>query len=277
MKSEAEIKHEIVQCGRRLYDKGFVAANDGNISVRLDSGFFLITPSGLCKGDLRMTDILKVDRHGTVMEGLRKPTTEMKMHLAIYSARPDVQSVVHAHPAYATAFATAGVSLDACISPEIITTIGAVPLIPFALPSTDELAAAVAPVFNKTDAALLASHGVVTAGDSVWNAYYKLERIEHYAQIVFISQYLGGAKILDKPAVDSLNALRTIYGTAEDHHLKCVSCMDNCVGDSCCKYTFNRTGADSPTCRFQPISRTTATEVELSGLIATIISELFKA
>jgi L-fuculose-phosphate aldolase len=277
MKSESEIKYEIVHSGHRLYEKGFVAANNGNISVRLDSGLFLVTPSGICKGDLRLQDILKVDRNGLCIEGNLKPTTELKMHLEIYRVRPDISSVVHAHPVYSTAFAAARIPLDQCILPEMITTIGAVPLAPFALPSTDAMADSIAPIFEKTDAALLASHGVVTAGNSVWSAYYKMERIEHYAQILFISKYLGGPRALDKQTVTHLDTLREKYGTDDDHHLDCKNCEDDCVGFTCCNFN---TAKNFPEIKPSIISSSPVTNPDrndyLSVMISGIISDLNK-
>lgn len=236
MTEELRIKQDILECGRRLYDKGMVAANDGNISVRLNDNEILSTPTGRSKGFMQIDELVKIDWQGRIIEGSHRPSTEMLMHLAIYQARPDVQAVVHAHPVYATGFATANLALDQCVAAEIITTIGSIPLARYGTPSTHELSDAVVEVMKNADACLMTNHGVVTCGKNVFDAYYKLERVEHYAHIIFVSRLLGGEKLLTRADVEKLNAIRSTYGTQSDANPGCRVCEDSCVGSDCSCY-----------------------------------------
>ena len=209
--TEAELRNQIVEIGKRLDVKSLVAANDGNISYRLSADRVLVTPTGVPKGSLQADDLTIVDLAGTTTSG-GKPTSELPLHLYIYENRPDVKAVVHAHPPYATGFATAGLSLDKCVLAEIIVTIGSVPLARYGTPSTAELPKSLEPFVASCDAFLLANHGVVTVGKDLMDAYHKLERVEHYAQIVFIARALGGEQVLPKEEVKKLYDLRENYG-----------------------------------------------------------------
>ncbi len=219
--TETELRDQIIDIGKCLYDKGLVAANDGNISFRLNSENVLVTPTGVSKGHLTTSGLEIVDLAGTSLSG-GKPTSELPLHLYIYEKRPDVQAVVHAHPPYATGFATAGLALDKCVLAEIIVTIGSVPLAAYGTPSTPELPDSLEPFVDSCDAFLLANHGVVTVGKNLWDAYHKLERVEHYAHIVFIAHALGGEQVLPREAVKKLYDLRENYG-APDHNPGCYA------------------------------------------------------
>ncbi|MBC8205189.1 class II aldolase/adducin family protein [bacterium] len=219
----------------RIYRKGFAAANDGNVSCRWSDNF-LTTPTGLCKGDLKNDDLIIVDSQGNIVEGKLKPSSELPMHLAIYRLRPDVQAVVHAHPPYCTGFATAGIPLEQCVLPEIVMTLGSVPLTRYGTPSTEEIPSAISEVITKSDAVLLANHGAVTVGKDLMNAYYKLERIEHFAHILFIARQLGGEVRLSPEQVSKLYELRRESGAA-GLNAGCITCntlfSDECGVQGC--------------------------------------------
>ncbi len=209
--NEQKIREEICAAGERLYRFGLVVANDGNISFRLDDNKILTTPTGVCKGDMSPEMLVVVDDSGRVLsEG--KPSSELPLHLFIYNERPDIRSVVHAHPPFATAFATAGLALDRCVSPEIITTIGSIPIARYGTPSTQELPESLRPYVQDHEAILLANHGAVTMGRDIWEAYFKMERLEHYAKIILLSRMLGGEKELAAQEVEKLAEIRQSYG-----------------------------------------------------------------
>jgi L-fuculose-phosphate aldolase len=220
-----------------MYEKGFVAANDGNISVRLDSlhaARFLTTPTGVSKGFMTPESMVVVDLEGRSISA-GKPSTEIQMHLFVYRERPDVQAVVHAHPLYATGFATAGLALEQCVTPEIITTLGAIPLAPYGTPSTKKLPETLRPFIHHHDAFLLANHGAVTVGKDLWEAYYKMERLEHYAHVVFVARQLGGEKVLPQRQAQELFSIRGTYGQT-GLNPGCSTCEDDCIGAACLNY-----------------------------------------
>ena len=202
----SSVIRDFLEVCHRIYLKGFAASNDGNVSYRLEGGI-LATPTGLCKGDLRASDLIVIDKEGKVLEGRLRPSSEIPMHLAIYRLRPDVNCVVHAHPPYCTGFAVAGIPLDRCVLPEIVTTIGSIPLTSYGTPSTEEVPQAVSEVIRTCDALLLANHGAVTVGEGLMETYYKMERIEHYAHILFIARQLGGEIQLTSEQVRKLYEL----------------------------------------------------------------------
>jgi len=199
------IKREITEVGRRMYARGMVAANDGNISVRLGGGLFAVTAAGVSKGFLGPDDVVVVDESGRKIEGASRPTSELKLHLFAYSRRPDVGAVCHAHPPFATAFAVSGRALPPDILPEIILAVGGgVPLTPYATPSTEELARSIEEHLGGADAFLLANHGVLTLGADLTQAYHRLETVEHYAKIAWLALSLGGATPLPEGELDRL-------------------------------------------------------------------------
>lgn len=242
--SETEARSAIVEIGRRLYAKGYVVANDGNISCRLDASRILTTPTGVCKGFMREDQLVIVDLDGQPLTPGR-PSSELPMHLFIYRQRPDVRAVVHAHPPYATGFSTAGQPLDRCVLAEVVVTIGSVPLAEYATPSTEELPRTLEPFIHNHEAFLLANHGVVTIGAGLFEAYYKLERVEHFAQIVFIARQLGGERVLPRSQVEKLFELREQYG-ASGVNPGCAACLDDCIGEVCVNHSekYNPQGRD---------------------------------
>ena len=219
MQNEFEIKKQICEIGKRIYNKGMVAANDGNISVKLNEHEFLCTPTGVSKGYMTPDYICKVDDTGKVLQANAgfKPSSEIKMHMRVYKERPDVNSVVHAHPIYATSFAIAGIPLTQPIMPEAVIDLGCVPIAEYGTPSTEEIPNAVSKYLPYFDAVLLENHGALTYSDSLLNAYHKMESVEFYAQLLFNARLLGGAKELSKSQVERLIEIRKQFGLKGKH------------------------------------------------------------
>lgn len=212
MKSENEIKQDMVEVGRRIYQQGFVASNDGNISVRLNENEVLTTPTGISKGFMTTDMMIKVNMKGEILTGTMKPSSELKMHLDVYQNRPDVSSVIHAHPPTATGFAVAGIPLDRYVLPEIIISLGTIPIVPYGTPSTDEIPLGVREYLQHHDAFLLANHGALTVGSDVFNAYYKMESMEIFAKISLTARLLGNERELNSQQVDKLMLVREKLG-----------------------------------------------------------------
>src|SRR3954452_2540622 len=213
-RSESQLRADIVEVGRRLYARGYTASNDGNISVRLDGDRLLMTPTNVCKGFMNEQMMVVTDLDGKKISGERNPSSEMQMHLEVYRQRADIQAVVHAHPPVATAFAVAGIPLDRAVLAEVVTTLGSVPIAEYATPSTKELPEAVRKYVKAHDGMLLANHGALTLGSDVFSAYYKMETIEHFANISFVARMLGGERLLSREEVIRLQGLRGRYGIA---------------------------------------------------------------
>jgi len=210
MAREWELKRLIVDIGQRIWQRGYVAANDGNISVRLNDKELLTSPTGVSKGFMTTEMIIKVDNEGKVISGNSKyrPSSEVKMHLEVYKERPDIKSVVHAHPPFCTSFAVAGIPLDKCVLPEAIIIIGSVPLAKYGLPSTMEIPDSIRPYIKTSDAMLLENHGALSFGSDLINAYYKMETLEHTAKIVWNAIQLGNVNVLPEGERDRLMTLR---------------------------------------------------------------------
>jgi len=202
----------MIEVGRRLDQLGYVPATDGNISVRLSLREILATVSGVRKGLLAPRDFVVIDPEGHVLRGAGRPSTEIQMHLRIYRDRPDAMAVVHAHPPTATGFAVAGIPLTACVLPEVVATIGAVPLAPYATPSTPDLPESIAPFIKDHDAILLANHGVVVFAPTLFDAANRMETVEQFAKILFVATTLGQVNRLTGGQVDQLNEIRHRYG-----------------------------------------------------------------
>jgi L-fuculose-phosphate aldolase len=206
MSYDSEIAHQLVAVCRRLYEKGFVTATDGNVSVRLPNGNVLTTPTSLNKGKVKETDLVEVTLEGKTVTIHRKPSMELDMHLFIYQQRSDANAVVHAHPIYATGFATARIPLDKHLLPEVVFGLGAIPLARYATPSTKEVAESIAPYVKTSTAILLENHGVVTFGKDLDDAFFKMEKVEHAAHIAFVARLLGGERPLSSADVAKLFA-----------------------------------------------------------------------
>ncbi len=208
---EPQLRHDLTEYGRMLHAQGFVAATDGNLSVRLDRERVLITPTGFSKGMMRPEDMIIVDLCGKKLSGSHNPSSEIVMHLTIYHMRPDVGAVVHAHPCTATGFASAGIALDQPLCSEIVITLGAVPLAPYATTGTMELSESLEPFIPYHEAILMANHGVVTYGEDLPRAFMRMEAVEHYAKIVLAARQLGCTRSLDSNELEKLVAVRSRY------------------------------------------------------------------
>jgi len=211
MASEHQSRREIVEFGRMLHLSGFIAATDGNLSVRLDERRILITPTGMSKGAMRPSDLMITDMDGRRVKGKREVTSEIGMHLLIYRMRPDIQAIVHAHPRTATGFAAAGIALNQPLVCEVVIGLGQIPLAPYGTPGTPELARTLEPLIPDYDAILMANHGVVTYGSDLRCAYMKMETVEHFAQITLVTRMLGQQQPLAHGDLEKLIAARSRY------------------------------------------------------------------
>jgi L-fuculose-phosphate aldolase len=208
---EMSLRQELVETGRQLHAQGFVASTDGNLSVRLEDGLVLITPTRVSKARMKTEDMVVVDVNQKKIRGKQTASSELAMHLAIYRMRPDIGAVVHAHPCTATAFAAAGLELDESVCSEAVITLGSVPLAPYATPGTPALTEALEPFIPDHHAILMMSHGVVTYGEDLSHAYMRMEAVEHFAKIVLATRQLGTAKKLAQDDLKKLQQARQRY------------------------------------------------------------------
>ena len=211
MKTEQQLRDEIVRFGRLLQQTYLVAATDGNLSVRLGDGNILCTPTQMSKRLMKPDDLVIVDQCGNKVKGSREPFSELAMHLFIYHSRNDVGAVVHAHPPTATGYAAAGIPLDRALCSEIIMTLGSVPLANYGTPGTTEMALALAPLVAERDAILMANHGVITCGIDLLNAYMNMEIVEHFAKIALVTRLLGKEQPLSEQQVYRLRKIGLQY------------------------------------------------------------------
>lgn len=211
-KTEEEHRRDICIVGRWLYERGYIASTDGNISLRLDPQRILTSPTGISKGMMTEGDLVITDLEGRKLCGDRNPSSEMAMHLLIYRLRPDVSAVCHAHPPVATGFAAAGIPLNKAILCELVVALGCVPVARYGTPGTPELTEAIEPLVNGYDAILLANHGVVAYGPDLITAFYRMETTEHYARVALVTELLGKQVLLSSHDVGKLIAARTRYG-----------------------------------------------------------------
>ncbi|HZH33297.1 MAG TPA: class II aldolase/adducin family protein [Pyrinomonadaceae bacterium] len=219
---EQTARREIIEVGKLLYERSYVVSSDGNVSVRLDDGRIIATPTMTSKGRMTEDSLAVTDLNGKPLND-RKASSELAMHLLIYQARPDIKAVCHAHPPHGTAFAVAGLAIDAPILSEVILTLGCVPLTGYGTPSTDELTEAMKPFVQHHNALLMANHGAVAYGADLWQAFDRLETLEHTAKIAILARTLGGARDLPADAIEKLINIREKAGylTAE---ARCQAC-----------------------------------------------------
>jgi L-fuculose-phosphate aldolase len=211
MPTEHKSRKEIVAFGKMLYERGYVAAMDGNLSVRLDQRRILATPTAMCKGMMRSSDLVVVDLEGNQLSGKRHVSSEIGMHLLIYRLRPDVRGIVHAHPPTATGFAASGLALNKPLVCEVVIGLGSIPLAKYGTPGTSELAGALEPLVPDYDALLMSNHGVVAYGDSLEHAYMKMETVEHFAKIALVTHVIGRQQPLQGEELEKLLLARSKY------------------------------------------------------------------
>ena len=206
--SPMSLKSDLIHYSKLCYSHSFVAATDGNISLRTGKNYILTTATEVCKGKVTLKDIVIVDVNGKIIEGKKKPSTELKLHEFIYKSRKDVNAVIHTHPKFSSAFAASGIALDKPVFPEIYLKLGKIPLAKYATPSTDEVPESISELVNDHNAILLANHGLVTYGKTLEEAYFLTEKIEQFAEISFYSRMLGGEKLLTKQQLNKLDNLK---------------------------------------------------------------------
>jgi L-fuculose-phosphate aldolase len=194
----------MVEFGRRLYERNHIGAAEGNLSARLPDGRILITPSGANKGFMKAEDLILCDSTGKKVQGAGKPSSEIKLHTAIYNWRPDIFAICHAHPVYATAYSTARIPLMRPILAEVVGTIGGVPLAHYGAPGSSDLPETLAALIERYDAFLLEAHGVLTLGKSIEDAFNKIETIERFANVLFVAEQLGEVKDLPAKEIERL-------------------------------------------------------------------------
>ena len=213
LKSDDEHRCDICTAGRWIHERSFVAATDGNISVRLDHSRVLTSPTAISKGMMTPDDLVITDMKGKRLSGRRMPSSELAMHLLIYHRRPDIRAVCHAHPPTATGYAAAGLPLNKAIVSEVVLSLGCIPVAPYATPGTPELTEALEPLVPNYDAILMANHGVVTYGPDLLTAFFRMEIVEHFAQVSLVTETLGKQALLSARDVEKLLAARARYGT----------------------------------------------------------------
>jgi L-fuculose-phosphate aldolase len=250
---EKQIREEICEVGRRTWLKGWVASNDGNISMRLGDRYIITTPTGVSKGFMTPDMLIKADMNGNIIDGYLKPSSELKIHLEAYNKRDDVKAFVHAHPPISTGYAVANIPLDFKTLPEIIIGLGRIPLADYGTPSTTELSDSISELLKCHDAILLANHGAITVGPDVMAAYYKMESVEHFAVISLTAHQLGGMTPISEPNVRKLEQIRDDFGIK--------------IGGSACLSCGECSGTES---------HEQSTENERSGLIEEITKKIMK-
>jgi L-fuculose-phosphate aldolase len=220
--TELEIRKAICEIGRLMHMKNLVAATDGNISVRLGADRYLCTPSAVSKALMQPNDMIVCDGHGKKISGEGKVTSEFRTHIACYEERPDISAVVHAHPPKAIGFTLADASMAECVLPEVVCTIGGIPTTEYATPATAEGSEVIRELIRQCDAVMLDRHGAVTVGPNVYDAYFKMEKIEHAAESILTAHLLGKVRRLDPKEVQKLATVRGQYGTGSGKAYSCA-------------------------------------------------------
>ena len=214
-----EVREQMCDVCHKMWQLGWVAANDGNVSVKLDDGTFLATPTGISKSFITPEKLVHIDENGEILDGPEgaKPSSEIKMHLRCYKEREDVGAVVHAHPPTATGYAVAHLDMDRYTMIETVIAIGSIPVTPYGTPSTYEVPDAIAPYLQEHDVLLLENHGALTVGADLITAYYRMETLELYAKISLTAHLLGGEKEISEKNINRLIGMRKGYGVTGRH------------------------------------------------------------
>lgn len=218
MKSERQHRQDIVRIGRMIHERGYVAATDGNLSVRLSTDRILVTPTAMSKGLMRSSDLVVVDPEGNKLRGKRDVSSEIAMHLLIYRLRPDVSAIVHAHPPTATGYAAAGQPLNPALLSEVVIALEDIPLAEYGTPGTSELCDTLAPLVPRYQAILMSNHGVVTYAADLLTAYMHMETVEHFAKVALVAHILGREHLLSEEDMRKLAVAREKYGSGNHSH-----------------------------------------------------------
>lgn len=209
--SEPDLRRELVRFSKWLSRLGFMPGTAGNLSVRLDDERLLVTPTGMSKLLLKVSDMVIVDLQGRLLSGSRNVTSEINMHLAVYEMRRDISAVIHSHPPIATGFACAGRSLDEVLCQEAVMTLGTVPLANYATTGTDEVASSLGPFLREHEAILMANHGAVTFGHDLLEAFLRMETLEHLAHIELVAYQLGSPTPLSENQIEQVRMAKAKY------------------------------------------------------------------
>jgi len=270
--SEREIRADIVDVCHKIYNNGWVAANDGNVSVMIEDDLAICTPTGISKGVMTPDMLIKVDINGKMIEGEKdlKPSSEIKMHLDILKNKPGVNSVVHAHPPYGTAFAVAGVPLNDCILPEIVISLGHIPLTKYGTPSTFEIPDSVREHLKDNFVFLLENHGALSTGSDVYQAYYRMESMELFAKIAVIARTIGNVNTISEPNVKKLLKLRSDWGMDTENFSGCK------VGNKMMNYDNLNSSSNSSSIDNFDDEKITLTKKELVEIIQSTVSNILK-
>lgn len=279
IRSERETRSDIVEVCHKIYNNGWVAANDGNVSVLIDEGIAICTPTGISKGIMTPDMLIKVDINGNKLEGEKelKPSSEIKMHLDILKNKPGVNAVVHAHPPYGTAFAVAGIPLNECVLPEIVISLGQIPLTKYGTPSTFEIPESVREHLKESSVFLLENHGALSTGSDVFQAYYRMESMELFAKISVIAKTIGSVNTISESNVKKLLKLRTDWGMDTENFPGCK------IGDKMINYedkshdlSLNyKPGTGSPG-NIADDERITLTKRELIEIVQSTVTNILK-
>jgi L-fuculose-phosphate aldolase len=208
-------RREIVFFGKMMHERGYVAATDGNLSVRLDARRILSTPTCMSKGLMQPSDLVIVDLDGRHVTGRREVSSEIGMHILIYKLRPDIKAIVHAHPPTATGYAAAGIALNQALISEVVMGLGSIPLAEYGTPGTPECWQALAPLVPRHDAILMSNHGVVTCGATLQHAYMKMETVEQFAKVALVTHLLGRQNLLGQSDIEKLIVAGSKYGAGK--------------------------------------------------------------
>ena len=203
-----ELKNELIETGRLLYEKGMLAGSDGNLSAKIDENRLLITRSGVAKGRLGVDDFVELNMEGELISGSGQPSSETAMHLTVYKNRADIRCCLHSHPAYSTSCAVAGIELGRNVLPEVALFVGDIPLVEYAPPGTGAISKAIRPLLEKNEAFLLKNHGLLTLGKTIEEAYFKHETVEHFARILWMAKQLGNVNRIPDDELKRLDQLR---------------------------------------------------------------------
>jgi L-fuculose-phosphate aldolase len=237
-----KLKQEICTIGARLYQRGFAAANDGNLSCRIAEDRVLCTPTMICKGFMKPEDLCIVDLEGQRVSGARKQTSEIMLHLAILKARKDVNAVVHCHPPHATAFGVAREPIPQCVLPEVEVFLGNVPITPYETPGGQSFAETVLPFVEKTNIIILANHGTVSYGETIEKAYWWTEILDAYCRILMLTRSLGNINYFTEPEARELLTLKKKWGFSDPRNE-----MQNCdiCGNDVFRASWKESGVES--------------------------------
>ncbi len=268
MQNTHKLKQDICEIGRRIYAKGFAAANDGNITVKLNDNEFLCTPTMHCKGFLKPDDIATVDAKGNQIAGRKKRSSEALLHLEIYKQRPELRSVVHCHPPHACAFAVAREPIPQCVLPEVEVFLGDVPITKYETPGGQAFADTITPFVHQTNVIILANHGTVSYGESVERAYWWTEILDAYCRILILSKQLGRVSYFTEEKERELLELKEKWGFSDPRNTKEYEDCDICANDIF-RNSWTETGVERKAFEAPPAMGKSASQAPAAGNVNT--------